>query len=412
MRAQWRDMAGRKTYVTGGARRAPLRRGVRRPLRAAARPLPTARVRGDRSVSGTGGCCSPPARRATPTCSSARSTTACSPGVALDGGGYFYVNPLHMRDGHREAVERGARRRPWFACACCPPNIMRLLASLQHYLATTRRRRRAAAPVRAGQRRLRARRASRSAWRPSTRGTAGSRSGRRGAGGAVDARPARPGAGPRARPQLDGEEHAPRPAATRALARAWRPGDTVDARAAMAPRLVGRTRASTPCAAASRSSAARSCTASRGATAPDGVRVDDLRARPRRAAARGRARADLLGGIVAVDAGRRRQRSCRRPATPVRRADAASAGRGHRRDDGRCPYARWGNRERRPDARLDPDRRVARPEGLDGSACQARHFVTRGAASLDPHVSANIALTGGAGRAARRRTDHGKEEIG
>ncbi|HWN63519.1 MAG TPA: glycoside hydrolase family 127 protein, partial [Streptosporangiaceae bacterium] len=25
----------------------------------------------------------------------------------------------------------------WFNCACCPPNIMRLLASLEHYLATT-----------------------------------------------------------------------------------------------------------------------------------------------------------------------------------------------------------------------------------------------------------------------------------
>jgi DUF1680 family protein len=57
-------------------------------------------------------------------------------GLALDGGGYSYVNPLHVRDQHRDAVERGARRLPWYACACCPPNVMRLLASLQHYLAT------------------------------------------------------------------------------------------------------------------------------------------------------------------------------------------------------------------------------------------------------------------------------------
>ena len=28
------------------------------------------------------------------------------------------------------------RRREWFDCACCPPNIMRLLASVGHYLAT------------------------------------------------------------------------------------------------------------------------------------------------------------------------------------------------------------------------------------------------------------------------------------
>ena len=57
-------------------------------------------------------------------------------GLALDGGGFSYVNPLHVRDDHRDPVERGARRQPWYACACCPPNVMRLLASLRHYLAT------------------------------------------------------------------------------------------------------------------------------------------------------------------------------------------------------------------------------------------------------------------------------------
>jgi DUF1680 family protein len=57
-------------------------------------------------------------------------------GLALDGGGYSYVNPLQVRTGHRDPVEEGARRRPWYACACCPPNVMRLLASLPQYLAT------------------------------------------------------------------------------------------------------------------------------------------------------------------------------------------------------------------------------------------------------------------------------------
>jgi hypothetical protein len=57
-------------------------------------------------------------------------------GLALDGSGYSYVNPLHVRDDHRDPVERGARRQPWYACACCPPNVMRLLASLPHYLAS------------------------------------------------------------------------------------------------------------------------------------------------------------------------------------------------------------------------------------------------------------------------------------
>ncbi|MBT5875181.1 MAG: glycoside hydrolase family 127 protein [Candidatus Latescibacteria bacterium] len=46
-------------------------------------------------------------------------------GLALDGKNYFYVNPLRSNgDRHREG---------WFGCACCPPNIARLLASLGSY---------------------------------------------------------------------------------------------------------------------------------------------------------------------------------------------------------------------------------------------------------------------------------------
>src|SRR5262245_20604357 len=56
--------------------------------------------------------------------------------VSADGTRFFYVNPLQRRDHHFENDDPG-RRREWFSCACCPPNIMRLLASLQHYLATT-----------------------------------------------------------------------------------------------------------------------------------------------------------------------------------------------------------------------------------------------------------------------------------
>jgi DUF1680 family protein len=58
------------------------------------------------------------------------------PGVSLDGHGYLYVNPLQVREGSAGPPgDHGVRRKPWFRCACCPPNIMRLLASLQHYLA-------------------------------------------------------------------------------------------------------------------------------------------------------------------------------------------------------------------------------------------------------------------------------------
>jgi len=48
------------------------------------------------------------------------------PGLSLDGERYFYVNPLADRGQHR--------RETWFRCACCPPNIARLLASLPGYM--------------------------------------------------------------------------------------------------------------------------------------------------------------------------------------------------------------------------------------------------------------------------------------
>ena len=53
---------------------------------------------------------------------------AVLPGLSLDGGAYFYQNPLADNGAHR--------RQPWFGCACCPPNVARLLASLPGYLAT------------------------------------------------------------------------------------------------------------------------------------------------------------------------------------------------------------------------------------------------------------------------------------
>jgi hypothetical protein len=56
--------------------------------------------------------------------------------ISADGQRFFYVNPLQRRAGHVEGDDPG-RRHEWFSCACCPPNIMRLLASLQHYVATT-----------------------------------------------------------------------------------------------------------------------------------------------------------------------------------------------------------------------------------------------------------------------------------
>jgi DUF1680 family protein len=57
--------------------------------------------------------------------------------ISADGERFFYVNPLQRRVDHYEQEDPG-RRHPWYTVACCPPNVMRLLASIQHYLATTR----------------------------------------------------------------------------------------------------------------------------------------------------------------------------------------------------------------------------------------------------------------------------------
>lgn len=49
-------------------------------------------------------------------------------GWSLDGRHFFYVNPLESLG----AVER----QEWYPCACCPPNVMRQIATISHYLAT------------------------------------------------------------------------------------------------------------------------------------------------------------------------------------------------------------------------------------------------------------------------------------
>ncbi|MDE6845031.1 MAG: glycoside hydrolase family 127 protein [Lachnospiraceae bacterium] len=58
-------------------------------------------------------------------------------GMQLDGTRFFYVNPLEALPGisgeaqtHKHALPV---RPKWFACACCPPNVARLLSSLSEY---------------------------------------------------------------------------------------------------------------------------------------------------------------------------------------------------------------------------------------------------------------------------------------
>ena len=56
-------------------------------------------------------------------------------GLSLDGQRYIYANPLQVREGHLSGgTDQDYARKPWFKCACCPPNVMRTLASLEHYV--------------------------------------------------------------------------------------------------------------------------------------------------------------------------------------------------------------------------------------------------------------------------------------
>jgi DUF1680 family protein len=48
-------------------------------------------------------------------------------GISISGDQFFYDNPLESRGTHQ--------RTPWFGCACCPPNIARLIGSLGKYVA-------------------------------------------------------------------------------------------------------------------------------------------------------------------------------------------------------------------------------------------------------------------------------------
>jgi DUF1680 family protein len=47
-------------------------------------------------------------------------------GISLSGDRFFYVNPLESRG--KEV------RSPWFTCACCPPNIARLIANVGKFV--------------------------------------------------------------------------------------------------------------------------------------------------------------------------------------------------------------------------------------------------------------------------------------
>lgn len=61
-------------------------------------------------------------------------------GMDLDGKKFFYVNPLEVKPdacSHRQDHHHVKPvRQKWFSCACCPPNLARLISSIGHYMYT------------------------------------------------------------------------------------------------------------------------------------------------------------------------------------------------------------------------------------------------------------------------------------
>lgn len=61
-------------------------------------------------------------------------------GMAQDGKSFFYVNPLEVlpEASHKDSRKRHVKpvRQKWFGCACCPPNLARLISSIGEYCYT------------------------------------------------------------------------------------------------------------------------------------------------------------------------------------------------------------------------------------------------------------------------------------
>lgn len=61
---------------------------------------------------------------------------AIAAAISLDGRNFFYSNPLQLRTGHHDGEDAPSQRLAWYRCACCPPNLARLIGSLHSYLVT------------------------------------------------------------------------------------------------------------------------------------------------------------------------------------------------------------------------------------------------------------------------------------
>lgn len=55
-------------------------------------------------------------------------------GMSMDGGRFFYPNPLSSDGKYAFNADNTTTRQPWFGCACCPSNLCRFIPSMPGYI--------------------------------------------------------------------------------------------------------------------------------------------------------------------------------------------------------------------------------------------------------------------------------------
>lgn len=55
-------------------------------------------------------------------------------GMSVDGGRFFYPNPLSADGKYKFNADNTNTRQPWFGCACCPSNLCRFIPSVPGYI--------------------------------------------------------------------------------------------------------------------------------------------------------------------------------------------------------------------------------------------------------------------------------------
>ena len=55
-------------------------------------------------------------------------------GMSVDGGRFFYPNPLASDGRYAFNADNTVERQPWFGCACCPSNLCRFIPSFPGYV--------------------------------------------------------------------------------------------------------------------------------------------------------------------------------------------------------------------------------------------------------------------------------------